>query len=268
VPSTDIATVDASNPDLLVEKTNFVIGNDVQFQRTVVGLIAPDAPIAAWLTIKTSPAQQDISGAQVPIGLSPTSFGQIVGSLCVFNLKAGQTARLKAGPLYYYDIKVQVTPSGDIYTVEQGYIQFQPMITDAPLNLVTPAQNLPPSEPFLQVGHGSPQGGVMPMMIGARFWDIDASPGDPCAWVNVDGTVNGWHVTEVVADDPAPGGGPPVVVVTNLLMVVFGPSPPPNGLVVPQGTRYWVTPPVPGLPAEYVAIDSNGTWRATSVVAD
>lgn len=188
-------TINLNTPILNISKTGFVIGNDVQFQRTVTGFLAADTPINAWLTIKSSPAMSDASGVQSSIGLISSGFGQIVGTSLTFNLLSGDTiAKLRPGPLYYYDIKLQATPSGRVYTIEQGFIEFLPEVGDLP------------------------------------------SPGNASVYL--------------------PPTIPPVL---------FGPNPPPPGTYM-IGTRYWVTPPIAGFPAEWVwAQDLQ--WRVTSVVS-
>lgn len=197
MPSLDgPTTVSAKTPNLATYKTGFVIGNDAQVQRTITDLLPGDTPINAWLTIKSSPAQSDASGVQCPIGLFLTGFGVIVGALCTFNIPGQNTIqKLSAGPLYYYDIKVQATPSGNVYTVEQGFMQFEPEVGDLP------------------------------------------SPGNASVYL------------------------PPVIP-----PVLFGPNPPPPG-VYAIGTRYWVTPPVSGFPAEWVWTQAL-EWKVTSVVSN
>lgn len=268
MPSTDIATVDISNPiSFPTLKQGFVLANDFQFQRTVRGLIPPDSPLLGWLTIKAAPALGDQSGPQAAIGINPSGSGQIIPStgLLVFNVKAVQTAMLNSGPEYYYDVKVQVTPSGNIYTIEEGYIQFLPAITDAPIDLVFPSQQLPPLEPLLMTGATNPNG-VVSAPVGTRFWIVPPVPGYPCEYVNIDGGAT-WRADNVVSLSPPPIGQVPAIIIANIPVIYYGPTPPPNGLLAPTGARYWVSPPIPGLPSEYVAIDNMGTWRATNAVS-
>src|ERR1039457_6800466 len=134
-------TVDASKPTFGIYKRGFVRGNDSQWQRIIEGIFPTDSPVNAWLTIKSSPAASDVSGVQVPITTALTAFGEIVGNTCIFNMQAVASLNLNAGPLYYYDIKIQCSPSNNIYTVEQGWISFLPEITDAPILQVFPIQS-------------------------------------------------------------------------------------------------------------------------------
>lgn len=174
-------TVNASAPLLHVYKSDFVVANDVQFQRTITGLLPGDTPLNAWLTIKTSPAASDQSGAQVSITQVSTGQGVIAGTLCTFNLAAKVSALLSAGPLYYYDIKVQVTPSNDIYTVEQGWISFEPEITDQPIAGMFPVQDtFPPASPPYLFGANPPPNGNF--ASGTRYVVVPLVEGFPAEW--------------------------------------------------------------------------------------
>jgi hypothetical protein len=182
MPSIDGPTqVDASKPQLNVYKTGFVVANDAQFQRTVIGLLAGDTLINAWLTIKTSPAASDQSGAQVSITQIASNQGIIVGNLATFNLAAAVSALLESGPLYYYDIKVQVTPSNNIYTVEQGFISFEPEVTDQPIAGIHPIQDTfpPASPPFLTGANPPPNGNFA---SGTRYIVVPLVEGMPAEW--------------------------------------------------------------------------------------
>ena len=185
-------------------------------------------------------------------------------NLCIFNIMAAQTALLNSGPEYYYDVKVQCAPSGNIYTIEEGFISFLPAVTQAPLTMVLPSQTLPPLEPLLFSGPVNPNG-QFAAPIGARFWIVPPVPGQIADFVNIDGGMT-WAALSTVASSPVPPSNVPAVIIANIPVIYYGPSPPPNGLVVPVGTRYWVTPPIPGQPGEYVALDNIGTWAATNMV--
>jgi len=193
MPSTDIATVDASAPTLGLSKSGFVRGNDAQFQRTITGLLSGDSPAAAWLTIKSSPALPDGSGVQSAITLVASNKGVILAALCTFNLLAVDTLNLNAGPLYYYDIKLQVSPSNNIYTVEQGYIQFLPEVTDAPTVPIPVIQ--PPAVPKFLYGPNPPPNGTFP--IGTHYFVIPPDEGQPAEWVFASSGF--WRVISVVS---------------------------------------------------------------------
>lgn len=182
MPALDGPTVvSATKPLLNVYKTGFVVANDVQFQRTIQGLLPGDSPLNAWLTIKTSPAASDQSGAQVSITQVASGQGVVAGSLCTFNLAASVSALLDSGPLYYYDIKVQVTPSNNIYTVEQGFISFDPEITDQPIAGMHPVQDtFPPADPPFFFGPNPPPNGNF--ANGARYLVIPLVEGMPAEW--------------------------------------------------------------------------------------
>lgn len=196
MPALDVATVSATTPLLRVYKRGFVRGNDAQFQRTITGLLPGDSPINGWLTIKTSPAQSDVSGVQVAITQVASNQGVIVGSLATFNLMAVPSLNLNAGPLYYYDIKIQVTPSGNIYTVEQGFISFLPEITDQPVTAVYPFQSaFPPPDPPYLFGPNPPPNGEF--ASGTRYVVVPAVEGMPSEWVFASSGF--WRVTSVVS---------------------------------------------------------------------
>lgn len=193
MPSQDVSTVSALKPTLNISKRNFVIGNDSQWVRTITDLLAGDTPINGWLTIKSSPAVSDASGVQVPIGLVSSGLGQIVGFVCTFNVQAQATLVLHAGPLYYYDIKVQVTPSRDIYTVEQGWIQWLPEVGDQPIP-GNASQNLPPIVPIFLFGPNPPPNGLF--AVGTWYLVVPPDPGFPASWVFASDL--SWHVNSVV----------------------------------------------------------------------
>src|SRR5712671_4177595 len=197
-------TISVDTPLLGLSKRRFVIGNDSQWQRIVTNLLPGDSIIYGWLTIKSSPAATDVSGAQEAITTVPSSMGQVVGFECVFNLRAVDTLVFNPGPLYNYDIKIQCTPSGNIYTIEEGWISFLPEIGDKPINSVSPAQQLPPTPPILFEGIGAP-GVIAGALAGARYWRLDIVAGQPAEYV-YDGAV--WHIVSVVSYGPTPAGGP------------------------------------------------------------
>ena len=189
-------TINVSTPSLGVMKSGFVIANDIQWQRTVSGALAGDTPLNAWLTIKSSPAMSDASGVQSPIGTVSSGFGQIVGNNLTFNTKAQDTFnQLHAGPLYYYDIKAQFTPSGNIYTIEQGFIQFLPEVGDQPIP-GNASSTLPPVVPAVLFGTNPPPNGTF--VVGTRYWVVPPTPGFPSTWVFAND--NAWHVESVVSN--------------------------------------------------------------------
>ncbi len=197
-------TVNASKPTLGSYKKGFVRGNDSQWQRIITGIFATDTPVNAWLTIKSSPAATDVSGVQVPITTAATAFGEIVtnpnppvgGPMCVFNLQAIPSLNLDYGPLYYYDIKIQCSPSNNIYTVEQGWISFLPEITDAPITQVFPIQSsFPPPDPLYLFGPNPPPNGPQP--IGTRYIVVPPVEGFPAEWVFASSGF--WRPTSVVS---------------------------------------------------------------------
>lgn len=182
MPALDGPTiVSATAPLLHVYKNDWVVANDVQVQRTIQGLLLGDTPLNAWVTIKTSPAEPDQSGVQSSITQVSSGQGVIVGTLCTFNLPAAQMALLSAGPLYYYDIKVQVTPSNNIYTVEQGWISFEPEITDQPIAGIHPINDtFPPASPPYLFGANPPPNGSF--ASGTRYIVVPLVEGFPAEW--------------------------------------------------------------------------------------
>ena len=195
MPSTNSANVSAAAPTLGIYLQGFVIANDSQWVRTVSGLLAGDTLINAWLTIKAAPVLSDASGVQSPIGLVSSGFGQIVGAVCTFNVKAQDTLVLDSGPLYYYDIKVQCTPSNNIYTVEQGWISWLPEVGDKPIPN-NGSSTLPPIVPAVLFGTNPPPNGTF--VIGTRYWVVPPTPGFPSTWVYAND--NAWHVESVVSN--------------------------------------------------------------------
>lgn len=196
MPSIEGPTVvSCKTPSLNLSKTGFVIGNDVQWQRTITDANPGDAPINAWLTVKSSPAAADSSGIHVMVTTTPGGNGSIVGPLATLNMKNQDTVnQLRAGPLYYYDIKVQMSPSTFTYTVEQGWIQFDPEVGDDPFPN-NGSISLPPAVPVVLFGTNPPPAGTF--QPGTRYWVVPCDPGFPAEWVY--GSDNAWHVTSVVS---------------------------------------------------------------------
>lgn len=187
MPAVNAATVNATTPTLNKYLRRFVRGNDAQFQRSMSGFLPGDTPLNGWLTIKTSPAASDVSGVQIAITQVPSAEGVITLPplpalpLATFNLQAIPSLNLNAGPLYYYDIKIQVTPSNNIYTVEQGFISFLPEVTDAPITQVFPNQNaVPPNGPVWLFGPNPPPNG--PQAPGSRYLVTPLLEGMPAEW--------------------------------------------------------------------------------------
>lgn len=194
MPVTDGPTiVDLNLLTKPVYKQGFVIGSDSQWIRDLTNMLAGDTPISAWLTIKGSPAQSDASGLQSIIGLAATGFGLIVANRLTINVLSQDTLQLHPGPLYYYDIKVQMTPSGKVYVCEQGFIEWLPEVGDKPIP-VNGSVSLPPLVPSVLVGTNPPPPGTF--QVGTRYWVVPPVPGFPSTWVYANDLA--WHVESVV----------------------------------------------------------------------
>lgn len=120
--------------DLAVQITGFVVGDDLEIQRTVTGLLAPIE--VAWLTVKRHPGQPDeearlqkrITTTNDPgTGYITDTGGPDVDGDLRFDLTQADTANLGARK-YVHDIQIRLT-SGMVYTIEKGTIQLDADVT-------------------------------------------------------------------------------------------------------------------------------------------
>lgn len=120
--------------DLAVEITGFVVGDDLEIQRTVTDLLAPIE--VAWLTVKHHPGQPD-EEARLQKRITTTNYpgtgyitdtgGPDVDGDLRFDLTQADTEGLGTRR-YVHDIQIRLT-SGMVYTIEKGTIQLEADIT-------------------------------------------------------------------------------------------------------------------------------------------
>ena len=120
--------------DLAVEITGFVVGDDLEIQRTVTELLAPIE--VAWLTVKHHPGQPDedarlqkrITTTNVPgTGYITNTGGLDIDGDLRFDLTQADTANLGSRK-YVHDIQIRLT-SGMVYTIEKGTVQLEADVT-------------------------------------------------------------------------------------------------------------------------------------------
>ena len=111
----------------------FVIGNDVDIIRDIdmTNLFVGATLSKAWFTVKKTRSDAD-ADAIIQLDITPfytpgkgqiidTGAGDLHGQL-VFEVDAAVTARLRAGRVYFYDIKM-LTSTGQLYTRESGTVK-------------------------------------------------------------------------------------------------------------------------------------------------
>ena len=122
-------------PDLTVEITGFVAGDDLEIRRTVTDLPSPIE--SAWLTLKHYPSQPD-DEAKLQKKIATTDVpgtGHIVepggpgtdGDLR-FDLTQADTTSLGAKQ-YVHDIQIKLA-TGKVYTIERGTLELTAGVTE------------------------------------------------------------------------------------------------------------------------------------------
>jgi len=120
--------------NLAVEITGFVVGDDLEIQRTVTELLAPIE--VAWLPVKRHPGQSDeearlqkrITTTNDPgTGYITDTGGPDIDGDLRFDLTQADTANLGTRK-YVHDIQIRLT-SGMVYTIEKGTIQLDSDVT-------------------------------------------------------------------------------------------------------------------------------------------
>ena len=114
--------------DLGVSISGFVVGDDLEINRTITGL--PSAIATAWLPVKREPTQEDgdailsktITTGDVPgTGQIETAGGPGVDGVLRFDLEPADTRALGALE-WIHDIQIELS-NGALYTVEIGTIE-------------------------------------------------------------------------------------------------------------------------------------------------
>jgi len=122
-------------PDLAVEITGFVAGDDLEIRRTVTGL--PAAIDVAWLTVKLHHAQADgearlqkrITTTNVPgTGWIVEAGGPGSDGDLRFDLTPEDTTSLGVKK-FVHDIQIKLN-DGKVYTIEKGTIQLTADVTE------------------------------------------------------------------------------------------------------------------------------------------
>lgn len=117
------------------EINNFVVGDDLDIERTISNIPTGQTITKAWLTIKeieagsTAVLSKEITSVATSSGVISDTGADTVG-VVTFTLTAAETALFSAGNWLYYDIQVK-TSGGKIYTPEKGRIKGEIQLTSA-----------------------------------------------------------------------------------------------------------------------------------------
>jgi len=191
--------------------TNWVQGDSRQFLRNidVSDLVAGDIATDAFITIKTSPNQSDANAVlQIHIVTLPSVYGSVgpdIGGvqLLTFNVPGNLTSvafgKVNPGQVYYYDIKI-FTQLGNVWTPEDGQIQFIPQIGDVDIGGV-PLQLTGGTPSFRGYAIGPPPNTGPIFFTGDWIRNSQPSSGSPSGWVClIGGSPGTWADFGIVGD--------------------------------------------------------------------
>lgn len=116
------------------EINNFVVGDDLDIERTISNIPTSQTITKAWLTVKetelgTAVLTKEVTSVATSSGVISDTGADTVG-VVTFTLTAAETATLNPGNWLYYDIQVK-TSGGKIYTPEKGRIRGEIQLTSA-----------------------------------------------------------------------------------------------------------------------------------------
>lgn len=117
---------------------DFVPGTTYGLMRTLNASTNGDIPELAWFTAKTNMSDNDsMAQFKIQINTTPSEYGSIVvnadlTSVLTFIVGVSDSYNMTPYSTYFYDIKIQMSPSDYVYILESGKLLANAVITQLP----------------------------------------------------------------------------------------------------------------------------------------